>query len=76
MQGIDWSACPDVERIPGKLSGQWLVKDTRIPAQTVLDHTEDGYSPEEIAHDLFPGMTADQARRIIAFARQHAPHPA
>ena len=76
MNDIDWSKCADVERIPGKVSGQWLVKDTRIPVQTVLDHAEDGYSPEEIANELFPGMTPDQARRIISYARLHAPHPA
>ncbi len=28
---IDWSRCPDVERIPGKVSGAWLVKGTRLP---------------------------------------------
>ena len=31
---IDWSECPDVERIPGKVSGQWIVVGTRILAMT------------------------------------------
>jgi len=39
---IDWSQCPDVERIPGKVSGAWLVAGTRIPADAVLDYVEDG----------------------------------
>lgn len=47
MNGIDWTGCPDVERTPGKVSGQWLVKDTRVPAQSVLDHAKDGYSPRK-----------------------------
>jgi uncharacterized protein (DUF433 family) len=33
----------DVERIPGKVSGAWLVNGTRIPADAVLDNADDGY---------------------------------
>jgi uncharacterized protein (DUF433 family) len=73
---MDWSNCSEVERIPGKVSGRWLVVGTRIPAETVIDHAEAGFSPEQIANELFPGMTVDQARRIIDYARQHAPSPA
>ena len=72
---MDWSQCPDVERIPGKVSGAWLVKGTRIPAQAILDNADD-FTPEQIATEIYEGLSADQARRIIAFARQHAPHPA
>jgi uncharacterized protein (DUF433 family) len=72
---IDWSNCPDAERIPGKVSGSWLVKGTRIPVQAVLDNADD-FTPEEIATEIYEGITPDQARRIIEFARLHAPHPA
>jgi uncharacterized protein (DUF433 family) len=71
---MDWSQCPDAERIPGKVSGQWLVKGTRIPVQAVLDNADD-FTPEEIAGEIYEGLAVDRARRIIAFARQHAPHP-
>ncbi len=30
---IDWSQSTDVEQIPGKVSGQWIVKNTRILAR-------------------------------------------
>jgi len=66
---IDWSDCPDVERIPGKVSGAWLVKGTRIPVQAVLDNAEDGYTPEQIVAAIYPSLPLDRARRIIAFAR-------
>jgi uncharacterized protein (DUF433 family) len=71
---IDWSQCPDVERVPGRVSGQWVVKDTRILAQGVIDHAED-FTPEEIANEIYEGLEADRARRIIEYARRHAPHP-
>lgn len=67
---IDWSDCPDVERIPGKVSGQWIVRGTRILADGVVENATD-LSPEEIADDLFPGLGVERARRIIAYARQH-----
>ncbi len=70
---IDWSKCPDAERIPGKVSGAWLVVGTRIPVQGILDNAEDGYSPEEIATEIFDGLDPERARRIIEFARVHEP---
>jgi uncharacterized protein (DUF433 family) len=76
MEDIDWTDCPDVERIPGKVSGQWIVVGTRILAQGVIDNAEDGYTPEELADEHFPGLGVERARRIIAFAKQHTPHPA
>jgi hypothetical protein len=72
---IDWSRCPDAERIPGKVSGAWLVKGTRLTIQAVLDNAED-YTPEVIGTELYPALGVERARRIIKFARQHAPHPA
>lgn len=78
MSDVDWSACPDVERIPGKVSGAWLVKNTRIPADAVLDNADDGYTAEEIVAEIYPSLPLDLAKRILAFAheRAHAPNPA
>ena len=75
---IDWNACPDVERIPGKVSGQWIVVGTRILADGVVENAEDGMTPEFIAEELFLGLGVERARRIIEYAREHkhAPHPA
>jgi uncharacterized protein (DUF433 family) len=72
---MDWSKCDDVERIPDKVSGMWLVKGTRLPVDAILIHADE-YSPEEIASEIFEGITPEVAHRIIAFARQHATSPA
>jgi uncharacterized protein (DUF433 family) len=72
---MDWSNCPDVERIAGKVSGAWLVVGTRIPADAVLDNAEDGYSAEEIVAEIYPSLPLDRARRILAFARDQALAP-
>jgi uncharacterized protein (DUF433 family) len=75
---MDWSNCPDVERIPGKVSGAWLVVGTRIPADAVVDNAGDGLSAEQIVAEIYPSLPLDRARRILAYARQraYAPRPA
>jgi uncharacterized protein (DUF433 family) len=71
---INWAACDDVERIPGKVSGAWLVKGTRLPVWAILENADD-HTPEEIATNIFEGVTPEIVRRIIDFARQHEPSP-
>jgi uncharacterized protein (DUF433 family) len=71
---MDWSNCPDVERIPGKVSGQWIVRGTRILADGVIENADD-CTPEEIANEILPGLGVERAGRIIAYARQHAEYP-
>ena len=75
VEDIDWSKCDDVERVPGKVSGSWLVKDTRLPVWAILENADD-HTPEEIATEIFEGVTPEAVRRIINFARLQAPHPA
>ena len=73
---MDWSKCPDVESHPDVLSGVPVVVHTRVPADSLVEHVESGYTPEEIALDIFPSVPVSRVRRIIEFAEQHAAHPA
>jgi uncharacterized protein (DUF433 family) len=69
-RAIDWSNCTDVEAVPGRCSGAWVVKDSRVIVEScILGNAEAGCSAEEIA-DMFevPGGV-DVVRRILAFAR-------
>ena len=36
MAILDWSQCPAVESIPGKVSGTWVFRDTRLPVATTV----------------------------------------
>jgi len=38
---LDWSQCPAVESIPGKRSGAWVFKGTRMPVATVFENLQD-----------------------------------
>jgi hypothetical protein len=48
MATLDWSQCPAVESVPGRRSGAWVFKDTRMPVATVFENLEVGSSIEEI----------------------------
>lgn len=48
---LDWSQCPAVESIPGKVSGAWVFKDTRMPVATVFENLED-MSIEEVVEQF------------------------
>lgn len=37
MASLDWSQCPAVESVPGKVSGAWVFKGPRLPVATVIE---------------------------------------
>ena len=48
MAVLDWSQCPAVESAPGRLSGAWVFKDTRMPVSAVFENLEAGATIDEI----------------------------
>ena len=76
LEQIDWTGCELVERIPGKQSGVPLVKDTRIPADQIVEEWELGSAIEEI-NENYPSISREQIADLITFASQHrSPRPA
>ena len=73
---MDWSKCPDFESKSGVVSGAWVVRGTRVPADAVIDNADDGFTPEEIATEIYPTVPVAAVRQIIAFARQRHARPA
>jgi uncharacterized protein (DUF433 family) len=49
---MDWSECPYVEVIPGKVSGVPLVRNSRVQADSVVENYESGESVEDIAYNF------------------------
>lgn len=66
MAAPDWSQCPAVESIPGKVGGAWVFKDTRMPVSIVFQNLEAGARIEEIM-DWFH-LTREQIVKVIDFA--------
>ena len=65
---MSWSDCPVVETIPGKVSGVPLMRNSRVPAQTVVDNFNAGVDQDEIAK-IFD-LSEEDVREVIAFARE------
>ena len=65
---LDWSQCPAVESIPGKVSGAWLFKGTRMPVQTVFLNLEAGMSPQEITEEF--DVSLEEIHAVLHFATQ------
>jgi uncharacterized protein (DUF433 family) len=66
MASLDWSQCPAVESIPGKVSGAWVFKDTRMPVHIVFENLESGASIEEIMEWF--DVTREQIEAVLEFA--------
>jgi uncharacterized protein (DUF433 family) len=75
MAALDWSQCPAVESVPGKVSGAWVFRDTRMPVATVFENLED-MSIEEVM-DQFD-VTREQIEAVLEFVAESlkAPIPA
>ena len=69
---VDWSKCEDVESVQGRLSGAWVVKGSRVPAQAVVDNARAGCTPEEIAIEIFE-LPPERVRGVLRFAHVGTP---
>lgn len=68
---MDWSQCDDVESVPGKVSGAWVVKGTRVQADAIVENANEGFTAEEIVAEIFPTVPIERAIRVLKFARDH-----
>ncbi len=72
---LDWSQCTAVESVPGKVSGAWVFRGTRIPVAAVFENLEDGLTVNEIV-EMFDGLTQEQVKAVLDFAAQSLSAPA
>jgi uncharacterized protein (DUF433 family) len=52
---------------PGKVSGAWLFKGTRVPVKALFENLEDGASINDFLA-WFPGVSRDQVETVLAHA--------
>jgi uncharacterized protein (DUF433 family) len=72
---VDWSGCPIVEVVPGKVSGVPIIRGSRVPADQVIENYGAGESPEDIAYNF--DLNPEDIRAVLAYAasRQTALRP-
>ncbi len=67
MACLDWSQCPAVESVPGKMSGAWVLKGTRMPVASIFENLAAGGSLDDIV-EWFDGLDREQVKTVIEFA--------
>ena len=60
MALLDWSKCPAVESIPDKVSGAWVLRNTRMPVATIFENLEG-----------FPEDWKSNPAAFVKFVREH-----
>jgi uncharacterized protein (DUF433 family) len=71
---MNWTECPVVETVPGKLSGAPVIVHSRIRPEDLIANREEG--PEWLAENL--GLPIEMVQTVLAFYERkanRAPHP-
>ena len=78
MPTIDWSNCPLVEVVPGRVSGAPVFKNTRLPVAAITGNydafCDEGLSPDAaIAEtlDCYPEAGIDVIKAILRYRAEH-----
>ena len=69
MATLDWSQCPAVESLPGKVSGAWVFRGTRVPVSAIFENLKT--SPIEEVLENFH-VTREQVQTVLDFAAKSA----
>jgi uncharacterized protein (DUF433 family) len=70
---LDWSQCPAVESVPGRRSGAWVFRGSRMPVATVFENLEAGSDIEEIIEQFH--VTREQVQAVLEFAARSLDAP-
>ena len=66
---LDWAQCSAVERTPGKVSGAWLFKGTRVPVKALFENLESGARIDDFL-EWFPGVSGEQVEAVLEYAQR------
>lgn len=66
---LDWSDCPAVERVPGKVSGAWVFRGTRVPVKALFENLEGGATVAEFL-EWFPGVDRTAVDAVLEHAQK------
>ena len=66
MPNLNWSQCPAVESLPGKLSGAWVFRNTRMPVSIMFENLQAGATIDEIMEWFH--LEREQVVAVLEFA--------
>lgn len=74
MAAVDWSQCRAVESMPGKISGTWVLRGTRMPVASIFENLQTGAGIDDIM-EWFDGLDREQVKAVIDFAAHNLDAP-
>jgi uncharacterized protein (DUF433 family) len=66
---LDWAKCNSVERVPGRVSGTFVFKGTRLPVATLFENLEAGATVSDFLK-WYEGVTRDQVLDVLRHAER------
>lgn len=63
----NWTSCPSVERVPGRVSGACVFAGTRLPVRALFENLGDGATVDDF-RAWFPGVTRAQVHAVLVHA--------
>ena len=64
---LDWSRCAAVERVPERVGGAWIFRNSRLPVAVVFENLEDGVTIDELV-EIYEGLTREMVEAVLDFA--------
>lgn len=71
---LDWNECAAVEQVPGKVSGAWVFRGTRVPVRALFENVEGGATVADFL-EWFPGVTRAQVEAVLEHASRSLAAP-
>ena len=62
---LDWTTCSAVERHPGKVSGAWIFRGTRVPVSALFSNIEGGATVDDVTRKQV-NLVLEHAARSLA----------
>jgi uncharacterized protein (DUF433 family) len=69
---IDWSQCSAVESVPGKVSGAWVFRGTRVPVSAIFENLKSS-GLDEVLENFH--VTREQVQCVLDFAARSSQAP-
>ena len=66
---LDWTECKSVERVPGRVSGAFVFKGTRLPVATLFENLEAGATVSDFLK-WYQGVTREQVLDVLRHAER------
>ena len=65
----NWSKCPAVESVPGKVSGNWVFTGTRLPVYALFENLAEGATIHDFI-EWFDGVEELEVKAVLEHVAQ------